>query len=221
MIFKRLVILFILIIAISSQAEFSADDIIVNSGDAIRVLVYDGAVVPAGSRFISQFHNQEFVIDGNGEIRLYSLGTIKVAELTVEEIQTNLVEKFKPYAKNPNVVVIPLVRLVFRGEFGSAGMYRFSVNTSFWDVISEVGGVHNSFSLTNMYIVRDGGILFENFEEYFYKAKSIAEMGLQSGDEIIAPRQNRISFGTIMRYFQFASSVIVLYVALTNDNGLN
>ena len=195
-----------------SEAEYR-----LNAGDAIRILIYDGSVVPENSRYIYQFHNQEYILDGYGEIRLSSLGTLKIASKSVEEIQKLLENKFRSYAQEPHVVVIPMIKIVLRGEFGMSGMYRFSLNTSFWDVVATAGGVSNAYSLTNMYLERDGEILYQDFLEAFYKANSLHEMGIQSGDEIIAPRLNRISLASIMRYFQFASSVILLYFALTND----
>ena len=195
-----------------SEAEYR-----LNAGDAIRILIYDGSVVPENSRYIYQFHNQEYILDGYGEIRLSSLGTLKIASKSVEEIQKLLENKFRSYAQEPHVVVIPMIKIVLRGEFGMSGMYRFSLNTSFWDVVATAGGVSNAYSLTNMYLERDGEILYQDFLEAFYKANSLHEMGIQSGDEIIAPRLNRISLASIMRYFQFASSVILLYFALAND----
>ena len=129
---KRSVLLVLFIVFCQSGfAQDNTNTLIISRGDAIRILVYDGANVPDETRFISQFHNQEFIVDGNGYIRFLSLGMVKIADLKVEEIEGILAEKLKPYGKNPNVIVIPLIRLVLRGEFGSPGMYRFSVNTSF------------------------------------------------------------------------------------------
>ncbi|NOY59801.1 MAG: hypothetical protein GXO75_12865 [Calditrichaeota bacterium] len=189
----------------------------VNPGDAIRLFVYDGALQIEKGRFISQFNDLELVVDGFGEISLYSLGKVHVAGMTAEKIRDKLTEKFKPYAKEPNVVVIPLIRLILRGEFGKPGMYRFSLSTSFWDMISEAGGIDNSYSLENMFIMREGEIIYKDFEDALYKASSLKDMDLQSGDEIIAPRVNRLSFRTIMRYFQFGSSIMLLYLALINN----
>ena len=211
-------VLAILLASNASYAQsYSEADFRLDAGDAIRILIFDGSVVPENSRYIYQFHNQEYILDGYGEIRLSSLGTLKISGKSVEEIQKLLETKFRSYAQEPHVVVIPMIKIVLRGEFGMSGMYRFSLNTSFWDVVATAGGVSNAYSLANMYLERDGEILYQNFSEAFYKANSLHEMGILSGDEIIAPRLNRISLASIMRYFQFASSVILLYFALAND----
>jgi protein involved in polysaccharide export with SLBB domain len=195
---------------------FSETDFRLSAGDAIRVLIYDGSVVPENSRYIYQFHDQEYILDGYGEIRLSSLGKIKIVGKSVDEIQKELENIFRSYAKEPHVIVIPLIKVVLRGEFGMGGMYRFSLNTSFWDLVSTAGGISNSYSLENMYLARNGDIFYKNFTNAFYQAQSLSELGIQSGDEIVSPRINRISMASIMRYFQFASSIVLLYLAFSN-----
>lgn len=218
--FVRCLLFCVLIVA--PHASYSqvntSSEVLLTPGDAVRILVYEGNVIPNSNRFIAQFHNQEFIIDGRGEIRLGSLGKLKISGHTADEIAKMLNEKFLAYAKEPNVVVIPLIRLILRGDFGQPGMYRFSLDQSFWNIIEEVGGVGNSLSLENMYILRNGEILYKNFTDAFYKAQSLAELQLQAGDEIVIPNVNRISFYSIMRYVQFASSLIVLYFTLTRQN---
>lgn len=201
----------------SFTQTYSEADFRLSAGDAVRLLIYDGSTVPENSRYIYQIHNQEFILDGYGEIRLFTMGKVKIAGKSVQEIQKMLENLFKSYAQEPHVVVIPLIKIVLRGEFEKGGMYRFSLDTSFWDLVSTAGGVSNPYSLDNMYLMRRGEILPKDFTEAFYNANSLYEMGIQSGDEIIAPRINRISFYSIMRYFQFASSIILLYFTISNS----
>jgi len=186
------------------------------SGDAIRLLVYDGVLPTEKSKFISNFHDQEFPIDGNGEIRLYSLGKLKVAGLTADQISQKLVEEFKPFAKNPIVVVIPLVRVTLRGEWGKPGMYRFSLDTSFWDMVKEAGGLSGFSTIESMYLVRKDEIVYKDFVNALYNATSLYELGVESGDEIVAPRVNRLTLYSISRYFQFAMSILIFYFTVKN-----
>jgi protein involved in polysaccharide export with SLBB domain len=131
---------------------------------------------------------------------------------------TNILkERFRAYGKDLTIIVTPMIRLVLKGEFGKSGMYRFSPNTSFWDVVAEAGGMSNSLAAENMYVMRRGEIIYANFIESLNSGTSLQELGLQSGDELIAPRINRISFNSIMRYVNFFASLILLYYAL-NEN---
>lgn len=223
--FKRsfflLIVVFFTINTATAQTEYfdylspaSPDSFTFARGDGLRLLIYEENVEAAQNRFISNFHNKEFAIDGTGNIRLGSRGLVKIAGLSVEESTELLMEKLKPYSKNPQIVIIPLIRIILRGEFGQPGMYRFNPSTSFWDMIAEAGGVSNTLELEEMFVIRKGSVLHKNFTEALYHGVSLRELGLKSGDEIIAPRVNRVSFYSIMRYFNFITSFVILYYTI-------
>jgi protein involved in polysaccharide export with SLBB domain len=197
-----------------AQEKKEPREVRLKAGDAIRILVYDGVFPTDNNKFISNFHNAEFVVDGLGEIRLYSLGKIKVAGHTSDEISELIKEKLKPFTKEPMVITIPLIKVSLKGNFGRPGMYRFNLEESFWQVVDEAGGIGNLSSIEGMYIIRKDEILYQNFEDAFYNASSLYEMGIQSGDELVAPRINTISLYTIQRYFEFMMSIFIFYFTL-------
>ena len=187
-----------------------------NNADGLKLLIYDNNIEPSQNKLLSNFHDSEFIIDGDGYIQLGSFGKLYIAGKTVDQTTKLLEEKFRPYGKNLTIIVTPLIRLVMKGEFGKTGMYRFSPNTSFWDAVAEAGGMSNSLAAENMYLLRNGEVVYANFMEALYAGVSIRELGIQSGDELIAPRINRISFNSLMRYVNFFASLILLYYALTD-----
>jgi len=193
-----------------------SDTFTFSKGDGLRLLIYEDNIEAAQNRFISNFHNQEFAIDGTGNIRLGSIGLVELAGLSIDESTELLMEKLKPYSKEPQLVVIPLIRIILRGEFGQPGMYRFNPSTSFWDMIAEAGGV-NTIELEEMFVIRKGSVLYKNFTEAFYAGESLRELGLKSGDEIIAPRVNRVSFYSLMRYFNFITTFVILYYTIKRE----
>ena len=69
-----------------------------------------------------------------------------------------------------------------------------------------------------MYVMRHGEIIYAEFWDSLYSGTSIRELGLESGDEVIVPRVNRISLEAIMRYVNFFASLILLYYALNDNN---
>ncbi|MBN2412319.1 polysaccharide biosynthesis/export family protein [candidate division KSB1 bacterium] len=211
---------------IISSASFAQDErlneIILGPGDAIHLSVYDGAFAPVEGKFISIFHDKIFIINGFGQIDMFTLGEIKIAGLTTEEIRVLLTEKLKPYAKEPMIIVRPLIRITLRGEFGQPGMYRFGLDTSFWDMIQQagglVGGLDGISALEDMFIMRKEQIIYKDFVEAIHSATSIYELGIESGDEVVVPRANRPTFRSMMRYFQFGMSLIILYLTLLNQS---
>ncbi len=188
----------------------------VRPGDAIRLFVYEGLYVTEKGKFVSMFHDKEFILNGDGEIILGSLGRVPIAGLKAEEIAEVLQEKFKPFAKDCMIIVIPLVRVTLRGAFNARGMYRFDLDMSFWQMVKEAGGFSTLSSVDEIYIVRGKEILYRNFAEALYQGQSLYELGIQSGDEIVAPTINRLSFETIMRYTQFVMSIMIFYFSMVN-----
>jgi len=184
--------------------------------DAIHVYIYDSLFPTEKGRFISLFHDRDFVLDGNGNITLGPLGKVPVAGLKAEEISEVLQEKLKPFAKEPMIMVVPMIRLFLRGGFTEAGLHRFDPDMSFWEMVKEVGGLNSLSSFEDMYVMRDGQVIYRNFEQAFRKGQSLYELGLQSGDEIFAPRVNRLTFDNIMRYLQFGMSMLIFYFSIAN-----
>jgi protein involved in polysaccharide export with SLBB domain len=214
---NRLINICALVFLLSAATLSSAtEEFKFNNADGLILLVYDNSVEPAKNKLLSSFHDTEFIIDGEGYIQLGSFGKIYIAGKSIEETTAYLEDKFKPYGKNLMVLVTPLIRVVMKGEFGKTGMYRFSPNISFWDAVAEAGGMSNSLAAENMYLLRNGDIVYADFMSALYAGVSLKELGIQSGDELIAPRITRLSFNSIMRYVSFFSSLILLYLALTD-----
>ncbi len=200
-----------------TQPVDSIDELKVSSGDAIKLFVYEGLFPISNEKFLSNFHDKEFIVDGAGDIYLFSMGKLKVAGQTAPTIAEMIKEKFKPFAKDPQVIVVPLVRLEFRGGFQEPGMYRMNLNKSFWEALNEVGGLSGS-RLEDVYIEREGEILYEDFFDAFYRGSSLFELGIRSGDKIAVSMVNRISANTIMRYVQFGMSILIFYFTMENYN---
>jgi len=194
----------------------AADEFVFQRADGLKLLIYDNSVEPAQNKLLSNFHDKEFIIDGEGYVQLGSFGRIYVAGKNLEEAREYFEEKFKPYGKDLVLFIIPLIRVVMKGEFGKTGMYRFDPKISFWDAVAQAGGMSNSLAAENMYLLRGGEIVYADFMEALYAGASLEELGIQSGDELIAPRINRISFQSLMRYVSFFSSLVLVYFALTD-----
>lgn len=216
--FQRIVVINILVCIFFVANLFAqpVEEFRFQKADGLKLLIYDDYMEPQSNKILANFHDIEYIIDGDGFLQLGVFGEIYIEGLTVHDVTELFREKFRKYAKDLTIIVTPMIRLVLKGEFGKPGMYRFSPNTSFWDVVSEAGGMSNSLVAENMYIMREGEIVYANFIESLSTGVSLTELGLKSGDELIAPRINRISFNAIMRYVNFFASIILLYYAISN-----
>ena len=208
--------MFALLFAIQLDA-FAAEDFKFKKADGLKLLIYDNDMEPEHNRILSNFHDVEFVIDGDGYVHLGAFGRVYVANMSVEQVTKLFEEKFRTYGKNLTIMVVPLIRLILKGEFGKPGMYRFSPRTSFWDLVAEAGGLSNNLAAENIYVMRRGEIIYADFWNSLYEGTSISELGLESGDEIVVPRINRISLDGIIRYVNFFASLFLLYYALNDE----
>ncbi len=208
-------------VQIDPEVRFNIDNYILGPGDAIHLYVYDRGAAPSRDQFISNFHDKIFVINGFGEVDFFTLGKLKIADLSNAEITSLMNETLKPYVHEPMIIVRPLIRVTMRGEFSHPGMYRFSLDTTIWDMIRKtgglVGGLDGVSALENMFILRKDEIIFKDFIDAVYSGTSIYELGVQSGDEIVVPRSNRPTFRSMLQYFQFGMNLIVLYLSLINQ----
>ncbi len=195
----------------------AVQEVKMSRGDAIHLYVYDGPFATERNDFLDNYHDEEFVVDGRGNVRLHTLGDIKVVGLTAEKISDLLYERFKEYTtEDPIVVVEPLIRLTLSGDFSKPGMYRFNPDISFWEMVENAGGLAGLASLENMFVLRKDDVLYQDFKDALHKGESLSELGIQSGDEIVAPRLNRLTIRTILSYFQFTMSLITFYLSLMN-----
>ncbi len=184
----------------------------VKSGDALQLRIYSG-YIPSDHKFIVLFQDSVKLVDGDGNIDLASLGKTHVANSTTREISEILENKFKQFIENPKVAVVPLARVTLRGTFIKPGLYRVDLNSSFWELVKTGGGMQN-YDLRGVYIQRKDEQISRDFEQAYYEGVSLAELGIESGDAIIAPRINRLTMDTIMRYFTFGLSMLTFYVTL-------
>lgn len=196
----------------------ATEDFRFKKADGLKILIYDNEMEPNRNRILSNFHDVEFVIDGEGYVQLGSFGRVYVADMSLEEVTKLFEEKFKTYGKNLTIMINPLIRLILKGEFGKPGMYRFSPTTSFWDVVAEAGGLSSNLAAEDIYVVRNGEIIYADFWNSLYEGTSIRELRLVSGDEIVVPRVSRISFDAITRYVNFFASLVLLYYAFSDKN---
>jgi protein involved in polysaccharide export with SLBB domain len=201
--------------SIKAQANIKKD-ILVKPGDAVQLYVYEAMIAAEDNRFISLLHNKEYLVNDLGQIQLFSFGKIKVSGLATEEISSVIEEMLKPYVREPLVIAVPLIRLTLRGAFKEPGMYRFSLDTSFWDVIKKAGGLTNS-KPDKIRLVRNEKVVEKDFINAFYNANSLYELGIQSGDIIEAVPIRSLTVDKIISYTQFGISLALLYLYIKNN----
>ncbi len=179
-------------------------------GDGIRVKVWQ--LIPEDLKSsLSEQLTDDYTIDGDGSAVFPIIGKIKVTGMSSERLGELLLEKYTSYIKDPVIYVIPLIRVILQGEFNKPGAYRIEPNASLWETVELAEGPSSACDLKKMRVERGGKIIIANLVNQFEKGYSITDIGIQSGDQIIAIGKSRISFQMVRDYLTFLMTAVILY----------
>ncbi len=178
-------------------------------GDAVRIQVWE-----LNQQQTNVNLNGDYPIGPEGTIIMPLVGELNVKGLTVYELIQTIQAKLKDYMTNPLVNVYPLIRLTLQGAFIRPGAYRVPPTSSLWDVIALAGGPRGDCDLQNLQVERGGKVILEKLLNSFEKGYSIEDIGIESGDQIMAPTRNRLSVGTIIGSINLIMTLILLYLRI-------
>jgi protein involved in polysaccharide export with SLBB domain len=184
-------------------------------GDAVRIRVWQ--LYEEQNRNINL--DNDYPINNAGFIIMPLIGEIKVRGLTVYELMVALTEKLKQYMQNPYVEVHPLIRLTMQGAFNRPGSYRVDPSSSLWDLVAEAGGPSANCNLKKMVVERGGKAVIKDLLKSFENGYSLEEVGIESGDQIIAFPRGIIDIGTLLVIINLFASMLLLYLRLRLGGG--
>jgi len=179
-------------------------------GDAVRIRVWE---LYEGDRRNPNLSG-DYPIQQDGSIIVPLIGQIIVKGLTVHELQQLLEEKLKAYLRTPYVMIHPLIRITMQGAFNRPGSYRVDPSQSLWDLVAAAGGPRADCDLRKMWVERGGKVVIDDLLRSFERGYSLEEVGIETGDQIIAPQRSRLEIGVIIGIVNLVASVVLLYLRL-------
>ncbi|NQT24439.1 polysaccharide biosynthesis/export family protein [candidate division KSB1 bacterium] len=182
-------------------------------GDAVRIQVWE-LYSEGGNSTLGRNMSQDYPISPGGYIIMPILGEVKVKGLTVYELMQDLQEKLREYMRNPLVYVQPLIRLTLQGAFNRPGALRVPPSSSLWDVIAIAGGPRGDCDLSKISIERGGRVIIKGLLNSFEQGYSLEDIGVESGDQIVAPTRSRLNLYTLIGIINLLTSVALLYLRL-------
>lgn len=183
-------------------------------GDAVRIRVWELYQEQAANINL----DGDYPINQAGYIIMPLLGEIKVRGLTVYELMTALTDKLKQYLHNPYVEVHPLIRLTMQGAFNKPGSYRVDPSSSLWDLVAEAGGPSPYCDLKRIVVERGGKAVIKDMLQSFENGYSLEEIGIESGDQIIAHGRGGLDFSMLLVLINLFTSMFILYLRLHYGN---
>ena len=179
-------------------------------GDAVRIQIWELYEEERRNLNLSN----DYPINAEGYIIMPLIGEVKVKGLTSYELMQYLEERFRAYLRNPFVYVRPLIRLVLQGAFNRPGAYRVDPSSSLWDLVALAGGPDRGCDLQAMWVERGGRVVIDDLLNSFEKGFSLEDVGIESGDQIMAPQRTGLNLGLIFSMINLVTSVVLLYLRL-------
>ena len=184
-------------------------------GDAVRITVIEiGRTTERTTLNLSG----DYKINGRGLIMLPLIGEVKVVGHDRVSLAKQLVELYSPYLKEPYITTMPLIRVTLMGTFNKPGSYRISPESSLWELIEMAEGPQADCDLNSLRVERAGKVVMKNLLQQFERGHSLEDIGIRSGDQIIAKGRSNFGFREIMNYSYFIMTAISLYFSIRNYN---
>jgi len=183
-------------------------------GDAVRIEIIEIMEVQSGASNIDV--NDDYTIAKDGTILMPLIGRLKVTGNTEETLIELLKQKYSPYYKEPFITVVSLIRVTLMGAFNKPGSYRIDPEESLWELINLAGGPRSDCDLNTLQIERGGEVVVKDLLNSFEQGYSIDEIGIRSGDQVIAHAESHIKFRDVLDYTRFGISLVMLYLQIQN-----
>lgn len=153
----------------------------------------------------------KFQVDVNGMIQYPVLGDIDTRNLTVAALRDTLRAGLSRIFTTPFVTVTPLFRMAVLGEVRAPGLYTADPTMTVVDVVAMAGGATSSGNMRKIRVLRGGKQEEISFDAGSMGGRSLAEIGVRSGDEIVVPRKwfTREDLALLLSVAQVALSVAI------------
>ena len=173
---KRLFLgIFVLFISFSIASKAQT----LKPGDGLRLIFYN----------ISDSISGDYYILEDGSVSLPYLGKIRATNRNIDSLKQEILNKYSNLYRNPELTVLPLIRVNIFGEVRNPGYYYVTGTDKLADLIAKAGGTTPEANIGNITITRDGKELDVDGEKIMENGDKLEDMGLQSGDQIYVARK--------------------------------
>ena len=148
------------------------------SGDILRVDVWGRSE-----------YSGLFQVNEEGFIFYPFIGEIDTKEVTVAQLRDTLLVELERLFSNPFVSVKPQFRVAVVGHVVRPGLYYVDPTLTILDVISVAGGATELANTGKIKVFRPGEAEQLDFEAEMIAARTLQEIGVRSGDDILVPRK--------------------------------
>lgn len=147
--------------------------------------------------------NATLDVNERGEAVFPKLGTISVAAITIGALRDTLASRYSEYIRNAELQVSVSRRVIVLGEVRLPDVYYLDATSGVRDAIAKAGGVRETANKGKVTVVRGN----QRSRVKRWETSQGQENDLQSGDQIIVPRQSWVVINALP---VISTSVIVI-----------
>lgn len=170
---KKVLLSFFILFSVSSYTQK------LNPGDGVRIIFYN----------ISENITGDYFIQLNGKVQLPYIGLVEARNRDFQDIRQEIVMRYDSLYKNPELTVQPLLKINILGEVNEPGFYFLTGIERLSGLLALAGGETSDADLNDIYIIRNDKELDIDSDELLSDKGTFNDVGLESGDRIVVPRQ--------------------------------
>ena len=172
-------------------------------GDVLQVIVWG-----------QDDYSGQFKVDVQGKIQYPILGEIDTSNKTLVQIRDELRTGLGEIFNRPFVTVNPQFNIAVLGEVRSPGLFSVDPTLTVLDIVAMAGGPSANGNINQIRLMRAGQTMNLSFGEDRVGARSLQDVGLQSGDQIMVPRRGFTGddLRTVLSIIQVGLSVAIVFL---------
>lgn len=150
-----------------------------------------------------------FPVSPGQTLRLPNLPELSLQGVPRTQLQEYVTQHIARFLRDPVVEVRPFIRIGLLGEVDRPGYYFVMTDGLVTDAIMMAGGPTREADLTRATVRRGATVLWQRaqFRDALTEGRTLDQLGLRSGDEIIIGERKRGTFDNVLRTAGFLSGI--------------
>lgn len=187
---------------------------------AIRARLANGDFRP-GDRFLvtlatDTMTHLEMVVRDGPSIEWPNLPVMPLGGVLRSELRTAIVQHLGKFVRNPEVTVVPLLRMSITGAVQRPGLYTVPPDAPVTELLMAAGGPMPQARTDRVVVARGGREVLDRkaYQRAARDGRTLEQAGLRSGDEVRVPEKSTRNWAQIASYAFFGVSALTALLAL-------
>ena len=186
------------------------------AAEMARTRLRDGDFLP-GERLVVKLDSlgttttDTAIVREDRTISLRQLPQIPMQGVLHSEAQAYLVKQYARYIRDPQLTVVPTVRLAIFGPVASPGFYNFPYDMLLSDAIMAAGGPAQGADVNKATVQRGKRKVLEERDVTLalMRGMTLDQLGLRAGDNVVIPGATKKSWVEVLRAVGVGLGIVI------------